>query len=315
MLKLSKLAIAALCASTALAAVDPELLALAAPDAKVLSGIDVERSKSAPFGKYVLTQMAAAASLHQFGDQTGFDATRDLKELLIASSDQGSLFLARGSFDPPKILAAADALASSQRSTYQGITLLVFAPAATASADATATNDAVAFLDTSLALAGDEALVKAALDRRASGAAAGLGALGDKAKEVSALNPAWFATLSSPGDFFAGKMGPANGAAQMNLFQNVLQAWGGIRFRAESILLSGDLVARTEKDAQAFADVLKFFLGLLQSNANSGGAAATLAQAAKITADGTMVHVSLEMPEKVVEQLFMDARPTKPPQK
>ena len=43
--------------ATAAAAVDPALLKLVMPDAKILSGIQVDQSAASPFGQYVLSQM------------------------------------------------------------------------------------------------------------------------------------------------------------------------------------------------------------------------------------------------------------------
>lgn len=309
MMKLIHVSCALILASAVAAAgVDPALLSLAMPDAKILSGIDVERSKASRFGQYVLGQMTMGSELRGFGDQSGFDPRRDLKELLVATGDAGSLILARGTFDPARIVAAAEASGSRHHTTYQGVTMLQGAAAA---GDHTPSG-VLAFLSSSVALAGDEALVKAAIDRRAANTNFS-GPLAQKAREVSALNQTWFATLSSPSDFFQGKLGAANAMSQSNLLENVTEAWGGIQFRTDSVVFSGDVISRTEKDAQGFADVLKFLAGLLVSNSNAGGAAASVAQATKITADGTTVHLSLAMPEALVEQLFIETRAKKPP--
>src|SRR5262249_51828854 len=90
---------------------------------------------------------------------TGFDPTRDVREVLVASNSTGTdhtgLFLARGTFNPGLIAATAtshDAVTES----YNGVTIIE---------DPKKTHG-VAFLDASLAVAGDIANVKAAIDRQ-----------------------------------------------------------------------------------------------------------------------------------------------------
>src|SRR5215467_10358482 len=100
---LNAAALAALCAGL-LPAADPELVSLVMPDAKVLAGINVDQAKTSPFGLYVLNQIQAQGAQHlqQVTAQTGFDPTRDLHELLIASNGvpggHAGLVLARGNF-------------------------------------------------------------------------------------------------------------------------------------------------------------------------------------------------------------------------
>src|SRR5690242_3370229 len=104
--------LAAICAGL-LPAADPGLVNLVMPDAKVLAGVNVDQAKSTPFGVYVLGQIQAQAAQHlqQVSALTGFDPTRDLHEILIASNGvpggHTGLVLARGNFDANKIQGAA----------------------------------------------------------------------------------------------------------------------------------------------------------------------------------------------------------------
>src|SRR5438067_12483164 len=91
-------------------AADPQLLKLVMPDAKVLAGVNVDQAKTSPFGQYVLSQMQSQdAHLKELTTLTGFDPTRDVHEVLVASSgdpnQQTGLAVARGNFDPARILA------------------------------------------------------------------------------------------------------------------------------------------------------------------------------------------------------------------
>src|SRR5215468_8327302 len=85
-------------------AADPQLLNLVMPDVKVLAGVNVEQAKTTPFGQYVLMQVQTNdQELRRLEELTGFDPTRDVRELLVASNAAGGenkgLFLARGNFD------------------------------------------------------------------------------------------------------------------------------------------------------------------------------------------------------------------------
>src|SRR5580700_5520247 len=89
-------------------AADPQLLNLVMPDAKILAGVNVDQAKTSPFGVYVLAQFQAQDQhLREFTAQTGFDPTRDLHEVLVASTGSQAhapaLTLARGTFSTDKI--------------------------------------------------------------------------------------------------------------------------------------------------------------------------------------------------------------------
>src|SRR6266404_5576775 len=166
-------------AATAMAGVDPALLNLAMPDAKILSGIQVDQSAASPFGQYVLSQMQLDAGFLKFVTTTGFDPRRDLRE----------------------ILAAAATANGGTVTQYRGFNLL--------SSAEQGSNSAVAFLDTTTAAMGDADTVKAAIDRRIAGSNFS-GPLAQKANEVSAVNQAWFATVTPLSEFLSGKVDNPN---------------------------------------------------------------------------------------------------------
>src|SRR5512141_1998877 len=92
-------------------AADGQLLSLVMPGATVVAGINVEQAKGTQFGQYVLSLMQMQ-ELKDFTAQTGFDPTRDVREVLVASAatpgaqthaTHSGLALARGTFDPARI--------------------------------------------------------------------------------------------------------------------------------------------------------------------------------------------------------------------
>src|SRR5436190_14543806 len=145
-------------------AADPQLLNLVMPDAKVLAGVNVDQAKSSPFGQYVLSQMQLHDNhLTELTSATGFDPTRDVHELLVASSggagQQTGLVLARGNFDPARINALALSKGAASE-VYNGVTIL----------EDPKQQSGFAFLNATIVAAGDVANVKAAIDRQTASA-------------------------------------------------------------------------------------------------------------------------------------------------
>ena len=69
-------------------AADSQLLNLVMPDAKVLAGVNVEQAKTSPMGQYILNQVQAQNNpqLRELAALTGFDPTRDVHEVLVATA-------------------------------------------------------------------------------------------------------------------------------------------------------------------------------------------------------------------------------------
>src|ERR1051326_3991331 len=141
-------------------AADPQLLNLVMPDATVLAGVNVDQAKASPFGQYVLSQMQSHdQEMQKLIALTGFDPTRDVHETLVATNGapKTGLVLAVGNFDGGKIAAAAIA-GGGTTETYGGGAIVQ---------DPEQTHGG-AVLSGALAVAGDLASVKAAIDRQHS---------------------------------------------------------------------------------------------------------------------------------------------------
>src|SRR5689334_24041072 len=98
------------------------------PEAKVLAGVNVSRILASPLGKNLRAELQKASpELEKLLQASGFDPTRDLQEILIAStnpSDRGvALFLARGNFDPATFAALTPASGGAPV-TYEGVQIL-----------------------------------------------------------------------------------------------------------------------------------------------------------------------------------------------
>ena len=306
MIKLLRLAIL-LALPAATWAADPALLKLVMPDAKVIAGIQVDQTRNSLFGQYILSHMQVDdTGFKSFIAQTGFDPRRDVNEILIASSwasnDAASrwLVMARGTFDLGKIAHAAQNNGITTAS-FQGVNILSHS-----SADKAAADNAIAFFDATSAVMGDLASVKAAIQRQQS-AAAPSNQLLAKVMELSSKNDFWFVTLV-PVSEFAGAMPDPNlsSAMQGNLLAAINEASGGVRF-GDTVTISAEAVTRSEKDAQALVDVVKFVAGMVQLNRQNNPAAgqvATLLDTLDCKATGSVTTVSLAIPELQLEQMI-----------
>jgi hypothetical protein len=318
MLKLRSVVFGLAVQTVALAA-DPGLLRLVMPDAKVIAGIQVDQTKNSVFGQYVLSHMQVDdASFQKFITDTGFDPRHDVSEILIASNWSSStpetrwLVLAKGLFNVAKIERVAEGN-GAQVVTYQGTSIYTYAGQSNA-----AVQNAITFFDSGSAAMGDLASVKAAIDRQRSNAAAA-GPVVAKVREVSAKNDFWFVTLV-PLSEFAGAMPDQNlsGAMQGNTLTAINQASGGIRF-GDTVTISAEAITRSDKDAQALVDVVKFVAGMLQLNRQdnpTAGQVASLLDTLNCQTAGNVMTMSVAIPERQLEQMLESMqRPSKPNRK
>ena len=288
-------------------AADPALLQLVMPDAKVIAGIQVEQTRNSLFGQYVLSHMQVEdGGFKNFIAQTGFDPRRDVSELVIASNWESNspasrwLVMARGTFDSGKIAQAAQG-AGITTTNFQGVNILTYT-----GHGQTDVQNGIAFFDATSAVMGDLPSVQAAIARRKSGAPPSSQLLA-KVKDLSAQNDFWFVTLV-PVSEFAGAMPDPNlsGAMKGNLLAAINEASGGIRF-GSTVTIAAEATTRSDKDAQALVDVVKFVAGMVQLNRQNNAAAgqvATLLDTLDCKATGNVTTLSLGIPEQQLETMI-----------
>lgn len=298
---------AILLALPAFASVDSTLLALVPQDATVIAGARVDEVKDSPFGQFVLANMQMEGEeFRKFVDETGFDPRRDLREIVMAtlagaSGNEGdrTIIIGKGVFNTVRILAAARR-AGGEVTNYQGVEIV--------SHTGQRNSGAVAFLDSGLAVIGDSAMVKQAIDRRGKGASISA-TTQSKVIALSGQNQIWFYSAVSPASLFSGHMADPNmgAAVKGGLMESVTQAEGGLKFDAKGVQVSGEATARSDKDAAALADVFRFLAGIVATREGNGQ---NLLESLKVTSEGNVMKMSLALPETLLEQLFgTHARP------
>jgi len=216
--------------------------------------------------------------------------------------------VARGVFNPARIAGSVQANGGIV-ANFQGIDILS-GPAKQING---AGETAVAFLDSSTAAMGDLESVKAAIQRRQSKAVASSNLLG-KVRDVSVKNDFWFVTLV-PISEFADAMPDANlqGAMRGDLMHAISQASGGVKFGA-NVQVAGEAVTRSDKDASALADVIRFLAGLIQQSRDNNGTAGQISSMLdnlELRTAANVLTMSLTIPERQLEQMMETMRGTK----
>jgi hypothetical protein len=315
------------CLAATLPAADPQLVNMVMPDAKIIGGINVDSARNSPFGAFLLSHIASSdPSFQKFVEASGFNPTTDLREILAASTAPPAtvtpasgtpgasggmiegvvqpshlgLILARGTFKVDKISALAQAEGKQQVETYKGATLI--------SDPKDAKGSAMAFVGSDIAVAGDIASVKAALDRRSQNNPLDP-QLATKVNALSESQDAWgvsLAPLTSVGGAGAGDPS-LQGALNGDLFKKIVETSGGVKF-GSTIQISSEMVAADEKNATALGDVVKFLAGMVAMNAGSPQGMppvlASLLQSLNVQTQGNIVNVSLSAPEDQLESLI-----------
>lgn len=287
-------------------AVDPALLALIPPGAKLVAGVRLDQARSSGFGQYMLSHMDTEKDEHfqEVIEQTGFDPRHDLDELVFATSGPASekahqtfVILARGTFDPNRIESKVKAKGAVVQ-TYQGVHVIV---------DDQKNHHGVgfAFLDGGIAVMADSATLRQIIAGRASPTVLDA-ALQDQVLKASADNDAWFAS-SMPAPFLASHMEHQTNQPMQHAqaLQSILQSSGGVHF-GDVVQFSFDASTRSPQDAVSLADLLRLGGSMVQMQRQNDPRAAIVASAVDkmtIANTGPMVHATFSMTEKNLEQL------------
>ncbi len=295
----------AVCAGLSFGA-DAVLLGLVPAGARMVAGLDVDRARNSAFGQKILNEIKEEESgFRKMIEETGFDPRRDLREVVMASSGNAgaatSLVLARGTFDITRITRMAESQGAVS-SLYKGIQ--VWTPGKTGKP----AEGSFAFLDPTLAVFGGEAMVKAAIDAKLSGAKAMPAALAAKVRDWSS-NDAWFVSTAGFNELGVGKPGENAILPGGLAVDSIKEAAAGVRF-SKSLDISGDILTRSAQDASALADVMRFLASMIRSNAGSTGGQGAIAAADSLQVDlsGATARFSLSVPDSALDQMLLNPR-------
>jgi hypothetical protein len=209
------------------------------PETKALIGVRLRSLAASPFFKDAASQaMASRSDWMAVASMIGFDPLKDIDEILIASaSDQPNapaLLVVRGRFDVARL--------SNGAKHYRGVPLI--------GASTKTAQGVIALVDSSTALAGDAALVHAAIDRRGN------------PSSVSEELVARAETLRERYDIWGIGTVPKVAAANMAQAPPGLDAIDRFEFGlilSKGLELSAELHARSQKDLEKLAGTIQLF--------------------------------------------------------
>ncbi|HXM45300.1 MAG TPA: energy transducer TonB [Bryobacteraceae bacterium] len=287
-------------------AADSSLVSLAMPDSQFMAGVNVAQVMISPLGQHLAqTFWMPDQNLQKLLESAGFDPGRDLREILVSANGftEGSsaIFLVRGTFDIPKILEAALAAGSSIE-TYKGVSIAQKSK-----------GDAIALPDSTLAIEGDIAGLRAAIDRMAAPMAIN-SALAAQVNQLSATEDAWFVSIALLSQLLPQPAGASGaGPAPLAIFGKVQRASGGVKYGA-NVVVSLQAVSSTNEDAATLANTLRSFASAadLFIPKDNYVQAAALLQSVNVTADGPITKVSLSVPESQIEQMMQASHAKEP---
>ena len=271
-------------------AADSALLNFVMPEVQFLGGIDVQKSKTSSFAKSMLDSMPG-----DFFEKIGLDPKRDLDEILFASVEAGGhggkgIFVVRGRLNPSKISDALRAFGPSLVENRNG--LEIFKQQGNNSGGFTLIGDHTALL-------GDLESVRAAVDRRNGGTRLDA-ARASRAQSLSQGNDVWM-IASTPSVGMAGLNG--------DFLKSVEQAAVGLRFFPGSVELNMEAQAKTEKDAGALADVVRFLTNMVQMNRDNEEARmlATALEGMQISQETKTLRIKIALPQEQLEKMMHGA--------
>jgi hypothetical protein len=286
-------------------AADATLVNLIPADAKSVAGVNVDRAVGSAFGQYVLQEMAEKdkkGGLAKLEDATGFDPRRDLREVLMVSTGapgtgklSNSLVLVRANIDVTRVVAHA---------RKEGATITNYKEA-TIIADPNRSGEAWVAMVDGLAVIGNPENVKAALDRRAQPSQT-TAAMRAKIQDLSGRYDAWMHTLVPTGTFPSAVPGN-HGNTQLNpqVLQAIEQASAGVHF-GSNVEIGAEAVTRSDRDATALADVLRFVASMAQTNMKAPEAQhiSALLDSMQLNTSANVVTVKMTVPQTQIEQFI-----------
>jgi len=283
--------------------IDNVLKQLVPRDAVSLFGAQMDQVKTSPLYQKLVAQQKLT-QLDEFAAETNFDPRRDVRELLIASNltRKSGVLLARGNFHVAP--EAFSKIKEMRRSIYKGYVLWTN-PAQEAG---------FCILDSTLAIAGPTASMRASLDQYLARGKVEPSSLLQKAMAVPMRNQIWL--VSDGGSDFIGNNMPETGPAAnfARIFRNLESA----QFQAD---LSRGLYAfvqgscKTDADAKSLADAARGLIGFGRlSVPESQPQFLRVWDAVQVSQQGRVLSVTADIPSDLVENLLQlfDSAPARP---
>jgi len=225
--------------------IDPSLAELAPADTVSLAGVRLEALRATPlWQKHVAAR--PLAPLEELARDTGLDLRKDVSDVLVASNGKDLVVLALGRFARAELEAALERR-GARRMSHRGVALIGNE------------ETAVAFLSSSIAVAGPAAMVRTVIDQRGRGGVPK--ALLEEAKGIAADSQIWGVSL---GGFDQAAQAAPQGSNLGNLakFAELIEKTSFGADLRSGLNASGVVTCRSEQDARTLSDTLRGLIGL-----------------------------------------------------
>ena len=238
-------------AASAAPRIDNVLVRMVPPGATSLVGAHMDRLIASDIYQKLIARQSLP-QLETFFRETGFDPRKDVREVLLTNVPQGTVLMARGTFDLKQVPPASTKLL--RHGEYSIRTLESYGNC---------------FLDSTLAVAGETTAVEAALDEWKRGAHTGAQALLKQVATVDTQTPLWGVSTGFA-SFLAGnlpRMG--NGIDFAAIFKGIESTWFTATV-ASGFQASIHCTTASEKDAMNLRDTAKGLIGFGRLNVPEG---------------------------------------------
>lgn len=233
-------------AQTRSARIDPALASLVPPGTVLMAGIRMEDLRATPWYKTTVGQRPLPV-LDSLVRETGLDPRQDIWELLFASDGTNIAILARGKFSPQGLEPRLERQGAT-RIPYKGYTLIGNE------------QGAVAFMNSTTAVAGRPAAVRSIIDQRGSSTGPPP-ALRQKIDSIPGQNQIWLVASGGFGELSKSMPAEGNLANLTRVFSMIESATAAADLRAGlHLFLSG--VCRSDQDARSLGDAVRGLVAL-----------------------------------------------------
>jgi hypothetical protein len=193
-----------------------------------------------------------SSGIDSFVKETGLDPRKDIAELLLVSDGAKTAVLARGKFSQSSLEARLER-DGGKRTPYKGLVLI---------GDE---RNAVAFLNSTTAVAGQPAAVRSIVDQR--GRSTGLSpSLRQKLESIPPQTQIWVVATGGFGDASKAVPRAGNLANLGRVFSMIESLTAGIDFRS-GLHMSVNGVCRTDQDARSLGDAARGLVGMARLSA------------------------------------------------
>jgi hypothetical protein len=270
--------------------VDNVLVKMVPPGATSLVGTHMDLLKQTEMYRKLLASQTLP-QVDEFARETGFDPRRDVRELLLASSANGMVMLARGTFhfNTAKLNGAKSRRHGDYQIWGQG-------------------SGGFCILDPTLAVAGDVPAIEAALDEWKSGTHTAAQPLLARAAGINPQSQFWGVSTGS-GNFLADHPPALNSGLDFSkIFRGLEETW----FQADlSAGVRAELhgTAAAEKDAVNLRDAVRGIVGLGRLNVpENQPELLRVWDGIGVDQQGRSVSVHLDLQQDLVDRLLQMLR-------